>query len=96
MDKDLRAALMEVSVATLSTVGYGDISPVTAIGQFVASMLMLLGYAIIAVPTGIVSIEMNNASSTKATSRPTICLNCEERNHSPEARFCHSCGNSLS
>lgn len=76
------------AVVTLTTVGYGDIAPGTVLGQFVASLIMILGYSIIAVPTGIVSAEMNRAS--KDDSR--ACLRCGETSHYDTARFCHKCG----
>ena len=83
------------AIVTLTTVGYGDISPVTAWGQFIASVLMLLGYAIIAVPTGIVSIEMNNAAKNMEQPEPVICPNCQEKDHLPNATYCHNCGSRL-
>jgi voltage-gated potassium channel len=76
------------AVVTLTTVGYGDIAPGTVLGQFLASLIMILGYSIIAVPTGIVSAEMNRA--TKDNSR--LCVRCGEGSHYESARFCHKCG----
>jgi voltage-gated potassium channel len=80
------------AIVTLTTVGYGDISPVTALGQIVASLIMILGYGIIAVPTGLVTMEltkMNVPSNTK------VCDHCHEGHHPDKAMFCHSCGQAL-
>jgi voltage-gated potassium channel len=77
------------AIVTLTTVGYGDIAPETILGQFVAAFVMILGYSIIAVPTGIVSAEMNKAS--KDTSGRS-CQRCGETEHFENARFCHKCG----
>ncbi|MBD2715241.1 ion transporter [Microvirga sp. STR05] len=84
------------AVVTVTTVGYGDISPVTVLGQTLASILMILGYAIIAVPTGIVSAQM---ASPRATAAPTykqvICHVCQATDHRPEADYCWRCGEKL-
>lgn len=77
------------AVVTLTTVGYGDISPHTAIGQFFASIVMLLGYAIIAVPTGIVTAEMMNPSLGKNTQS---CPHCLHDRHDDDAAFCKNVG----
>ncbi len=79
------------AIVTLTTVGYGDIAPVTALGQMLASIVMLLGYAIIAIPTGIVTLEL---------SRPTAitnqaCLVCGRQGHDQDAAFCKYCGGGL-
>ncbi len=79
------------SIVTLTTVGYGDISPKTNIGQFIASLIMILGYAIIAVPTGIVSAEMVNSKNT----RPGNCPKCGTTNHDRDAEYCKKCGEKL-
>lgn len=76
------------AVVTLTTVGYGDIAPGTVLGQLLASVIMILGYSIIAVPTGIVSAEMNKASKSKGKS----CNRCGEQEHLEKARFCNTCG----
>lgn len=76
------------AVVTLTTVGYGDIAPGTVLGQFVASLIMILGYSIIAVPTGIVSAEMSRAVKDGDRS----CERCGETSHYEKARFCHKCG----
>lgn len=76
------------AIVTLTTVGYGDISPVTALGQFVAAIVMILGYSIIAVPTGIVGAEMAMASRKDYT----VCKRCGQTDHIKSANHCHECG----
>jgi voltage-gated potassium channel len=80
------------AIVTLTTVGFGDIHPVTPLGQFIATIIMLLGYGVIAVPTGIVSAEMAKENFRKNTQ---VCSNCGEDDHRDSAEFCHKCGNSL-
>jgi voltage-gated potassium channel len=82
------------SIVTITTVGYGDISPTTPIGKFLASFVMLLGYAIIAIPTGIVSVEMSK-SFKKEESVSRACTNCGEVAHAPDATYCKFCGYKL-
>lgn len=78
------------SVVTISTVGYGDISPQTPIGKIIASSLMLVGYGIIAVPTGIITSEITMASRDyKAKNR---CPICGQGKHIKGAKYCHQCG----
>ncbi|MCB0753950.1 MAG: ion transporter [Flavobacteriales bacterium] len=77
------------AIVTLTTVGYGDIAPGTVLGQFVASLIMILGYSIIAVPTGIVSVEIARASDEGTG---ITCPRCGETEHFENARFCHKCG----
>lgn len=82
------------AVVTLTTVGYGDIAPHTIIGQTFSVVLMLLGYAIIAVPTGIVTSEMTNEKNKiKNTEEIKKCSNCRKTGHDSDARFCKHCGN---
>lgn len=81
------------AIVTLTTVGYGDIAPATPLGQILASMVMIMGYGIIAVPTGIVSVEM--AKSEKAAFTMRVCPNCHADGHLADARFCYSCGDKL-
>ena len=79
------------AIVTLTTVGYGDIAPQTVLGQTLASVIMIMGYAIIAVPTGIVTAEL-----TVQKHRSKVkCSKCGMENHAPEALFCHKCGNQL-
>jgi voltage-gated potassium channel len=80
------------TIVTLTTVGFGDIHPITPLGQFVATLIMLLGYGIIAVPTGIVTAEMTKENVSRNTQ---VCYNCGESQHKDKAEFCHKCGYSL-
>jgi len=82
------------AIVTITTVGYGDIAPVTPLGKFVASIIMLLGYGIIAVPTGIVTTEMAIAAR-KNTQNNQACPNCGKEGHDQDARFCKYCGSVL-
>jgi voltage-gated potassium channel len=81
------------AIVTLTTVGYGDIAPNTPLGQILASMLMITGYAIIAVPTGIITTEMSKVSSKKVKQKE--CLNCQATNHDEESVYCYKCGKKL-
>lgn len=81
------------AVVTLTTVGYGDIAPVTALGQTLAGLVMILGYAIIAVPTGIVSAEMNKKTQSEITTQ--VCPHCLKEGHDKDATFCKYCGGKL-
>lgn len=83
------------SIVTITTVGYGDISPITPLGKFVASLIMLLGYAIIAVPTGIVTVELTK-SALREKHTNQACPNCSKEGHDPDAAYCKYCGHSLS
>lgn len=83
------------AIVTLTTVGYGDISPVTVLGQSLASVLMILGYAIIAVPTGIVSAQMATPTTPAPSYKQVICHVCQATEHRPEAEFCWRCGEKL-
>lgn len=78
------------AIITITTVGYGDIAPVTPLGQALASFIMLFGYAIIAVPTGIISSEFTSLRSDNV--KVFECPNCEETGHEKSAHFCKSCG----
>ncbi|WP_319231382.1 ion transporter [Draconibacterium orientale] len=80
------------AIVTLTTVGYGDISPGTPLGQFIASIVMIMGYAIIAVPTGIVTAEIINPTSNKNTQ---VCPQCLHPSHDDDAVFCKKCGSRL-
>ncbi|WP_255594454.1 ion transporter [Pontibacter sp. HSC-14F20] len=81
------------AIVTLTTVGFGDITPVTPLGQLLASCLMIMGYGIIAVPTGIVSVELSRADKLDSTSR--VCPNCHKEGHSSDAKYCDNCGYEL-
>ncbi|MBF4491410.1 ion transporter [Flavobacterium sp. MR2016-29] len=84
------------TIVTLTTVGYGDISPQTPLGQFIAALVMILGYGIIAVPTGIVTAEFAKSSlRNSAVSTKKICTNCNSQVHFDNANYCYECGNEL-
>ncbi len=82
------------AVVTLTTVGYGDIAPVTVLGQFLSAVLMIIGYAIIAVPSGIVTAEiMQGAAEEEITTQ--ACSNCSREGHDTDAKHCKYCGHDL-
>lgn len=87
-------------IVTLTTVGFGDIAPQTPLGQFIASLVMILGYGIIAVPTGIVSAEYTNQKNMESRD-PEVQLNtqscsyCSAENHKDNAEYCYNCGHKL-
>lgn len=78
-------------IVTLTTVGFGDIAPVTPLGRLIASIIMVTGYGIIAVPTGIVSAEFSKPTN-KPITNTQVCPNCNEPRHLDKAEFCHRCG----
>lgn len=78
-------------IVTLTTVGYGDIAPTSPLGQFVAAFIMIMGYGIIAVPTGIVTAEFSYQNK-KIDTNTKACLNCSNADHKDTAQFCHECG----
>ena len=82
------------SFITAFTVGYGDITPQTNIGQFLSAVVMILGYAIIAVPTGIVTNEMMKASREEQTNTQ-VCRFCTKEGHDDDAIYCKACGGRL-
>ena len=81
------------AIVTMTTVGYGDISPQTPLGQIIASALMIVGYGIIAVPTGIVSVELANASRLPVSTQ--ACPACGQQGHDIDALHCKHCGTRL-
>lgn len=93
------------TIVTLTTVGYGDIAPQTNLGQFIATVIMILGYGIIAVPTGIVTVEFSKANKKEKSSDsiPTnyvhvntqCCPNCSREGHRDDATHCYNCGHQL-
>jgi len=87
------------AIVTITTVGYGDVAPVTPLGRITASAVMLLGYSIIAVPTGIVTAELGRSGGepqgAAIAMAPRPCQACAEPRHLAGARFCHRCGCSL-
>jgi len=82
------------AIVTITTVGYGDISPVTPLGKFIASIMMFIGYGIIAVPTGIVTSELTLAVRNKKHGIET-CPGCGKEGHDRDARYCKRCGTAL-
>ncbi len=80
------------AIVTLTTVGYGDIAPVTPLGQFIAAIIMIMGYGIIAVPTGIVSVEYAKKELEKTSTNTQTCQNCNAINHTDGANYCYNCG----
>lgn len=81
------------AVVTLTTVGYGDISPASPIGQFIASIVMVLGYSIIAIPTGIMSVEISRARKKALSER--VCHACSAEGHDEDAEYCKYCGQAI-
>jgi voltage-gated potassium channel len=81
------------AIVTLTTVGYGDISPTTAVGQLLAAIVMILGYSIIAVPTGIVTAELMRAPATRPSGQ--ACPSCSAEGHDKDAQYCKFCGAKL-
>jgi voltage-gated potassium channel len=77
------------AIVTLTTVGYGDITPHTVLGRVLASFIMIMGYGIIAVPTGIFSMELRQAAQMKDA---RTCGNCQTLETDRTARFCRQCG----
>jgi len=82
------------AIVTLTTVGYGDIAPVSILGKFIASFVMILGYAVIAVPTGIVSSEFSNFKKYKKITTQ-VCPNCLAEGHDTNAVYCKFCGSRI-
>lgn len=78
------------AIVTLTTVGYGDIAPQTMLGKLFASFVMIIGYGIIAVPTGIVTVELANASRPQISTQ--ACTQCSAEGHDYDATFCKYCG----
>ncbi|AGC46799.1 cation channel family protein [Myxococcus stipitatus DSM 14675] len=81
------------AIVTMTTVGFGDITPKTVLGQFIASVLMIMGYGILAVPTGIVSVELAKASHVSLDTQ--ACPGCGKQGHDLDARYCKACGTVL-
>lgn len=81
------------AVVTMTTVGFGDIVPKTGLGQFISALLMIFGYGLIAVPTGIVSAELASASKSMRLTRS--CVHCSKEGHEAEATYCDMCGGNL-
>lgn len=81
------------AIVTLTTVGYGDLAPQTVLGQVLASIVMIMGYGVIAVPTGIVTLELGEAARRRANTK--TCPECSAEGHREVAAFCWRCGNAL-
>jgi Ion transport protein. len=81
------------AVVTMTTVGYGDITPHTTAGRVLASLLILVGYSMIAIPTGVMSAYMTEIMQRRR--RHLCCLSCQNTEHIDNARFCQRCGASL-
>lgn len=82
------------AIVTLTTVGYGDISPKTNVGQVIAAVIMIIGYGIIAVPTGIVTAELTHRSGSSMSTK--VCPQCSAEGHDADAVHCKYCGGQLS
>ncbi|SIS66076.1 voltage-gated potassium channel [Zobellia uliginosa] len=91
------------TIVTLTTVGYGDIAPITPQGQFIATLIMLVGYGVIAVPTGIVTVEFGKRSKSQQPNgennfvhvNTQACRNCAKEGHRDDASHCYNCGSEL-
>ncbi|KPM33665.1 Ion transport protein [Croceitalea dokdonensis DOKDO 023] len=89
------------TIVTLTTVGYGDIAPQTNLGQFIATVIMILGYGIIAVPTGIVTVEFSkygknrNSGNAIVHTNTQCCPSCAAEGHRDGAKYCYNCGDHL-
>lgn len=77
------------AIVTITTVGYGDISPITPLGKFIASFIMIIGYSVLAVPTGIVTSSLIRTSKRNPTQS---CPTCSAENHDIDAKYCNHCG----
>lgn len=82
------------AIITITTVGYGDIVPATPMGKLIASLTMMLGYVIIAVPTGIVAVSMTGVANRRGIN-PQACPNCGRQGHEMDAVYCKYCGHKL-
>jgi voltage-gated potassium channel len=83
-------------IVTLTTVGYGDISPETPLGQLIASIIMILGYGIIAVPTGILTSELNKQAKEENKVPIKSCSVCNKTDIPIKAHYCYNCGEDIS
>lgn len=82
------------AIVTITTVGFGDVAPITVLGKMMASVIMLTGFAIIAVPTGVVAAEMGREMNRPRTDRRR-CADCGQEGHDPGALYCQQCGTRL-
>ena len=81
------------AIVTVTTVGYGDITPHTPLGRMVASVLILIGYSVIAIPTGLITTHMSSAFQQRGHQRK--CPQCQQAQHENSAQFCNRCGSKL-
>ena len=82
-------------IVTLTTVGFGDIYPITPLGRFLAAVVMIMGYGVIAVPTGIVTAELATGGKELEDFTTQVCPNCHQEGHDSDAEFCKYCGELL-
>lgn len=82
-------------IVTITTVGFGDITPTTTLGQFIAGFIMILGYAIIAIPTGMVTVEYSKLASNNKNSFTNCCPSCLKESNDIDANYCKYCGTKL-
>lgn len=90
---DSMPSAMYWAIITMTTVGYGDITPITPVGKATTAVLVLIGYSLIIIPTGILTAEMSAQSRKDVTTR--ACPSCMREGHDRDARFCKSCGQHL-
>lgn len=83
------------AISTVTTVGYGDVTPSTSVGRIFASIMMLLGWGVLAVPTGIVGAELTRSAGTKARLKGVDCEVCGLARHEDDSRYCRRCGTRL-
>lgn len=83
------------AVVTLTTVGYGDVTPISALGRILATVVMIMGYGVIAVPTGIVTAEISSRVMNMKEVKQSECHNCGQNEHHTFAIYCHKCGDAL-
>ncbi|MDF7798525.1 ion transporter [Pontiellaceae bacterium B1224] len=81
------------AIVTLTTVGYGDMAPHTPLGQSLASLIMIIGYSIIAVPTGIITAEIGISTAQERNKR--VCNSCGHHQHDADSKYCKRCGAEL-
>ncbi|TDJ05508.1 MAG: ion transporter [Deltaproteobacteria bacterium] len=81
------------AIVTITTVGYGDLAPSTDLGKAIASVIMIMGYSIIAIPTGIVTVEFANAFKKNISTQ--VCLHCNSEGHDEDAKYCKFCGSEI-
>ena len=101
VEKDVNPGIQNIpegiywAIVTITTVGYGDSIPITQLGKVLASIVMILGYGVIAVPTGIVTAEITNRVLAPRGKDTLVCEHCGNNDHLRHARYCHHCGEAL-